>query len=142
MSYFLCLAVPPEVTGLLPSVFDERIHRTDVSDWPIGVTTRGKNRSWKAILVQIGSSSASLIGKGGARKTHNNDHTELLISGITALLERQECASLSFLVHWMHGYITTEEIPLQCDKRIELSALLQSLIELEDDVRYTVYKVS
>jgi hypothetical protein len=107
---------------------------------PIGITTRGKNHTWLATILQIGSSSASLIGKAGARRTHNNDHTGLFISGIQALLANENCTSVSILAHWMHGYITTEQIPLRDEISLERSALTQAFSELEEDVRYTVLK--
>jgi hypothetical protein len=48
MTYFLCLAVPPECAEHLPLVFDKRIHQSEASQWPIGQATQGKNRSWTA----------------------------------------------------------------------------------------------
>ena len=142
MSYFLCLAFTPEVQTHLRSSFDSSIYLTDASQYPIGNTTRGRNTSWSAALLQIGSSSASLIGKANLKETRNNDHSQLFVSGIQTLFENEYCSSLSFLVHWMRGYLTREEIALRREEHIELSALSRTLPELEEDVRYTVVRPS
>lgn len=86
MSYFLCLAVPPEAAALLPSVFDARIHQMEVTHFPIGKLTQGDHHSWAAVLLQVGSSSATLIGKSSKRK---NDHTDLLLAGVQNLLKNR-----------------------------------------------------
>lgn len=112
----------------------------EVTHFPIGKLTRGNHHSWTAVLLQIGSSSASLIGKSSLRKTHNNDHSDLLISGIQSLLQEEDCFSLSILVHWMHGYIIDEEIALQGDKHIHELALPEELLKFEEDVRYTIFR--
>jgi len=104
------------------------------------MATRGKNASWKAVLLQIGSSSASLIGKAGVRRTHNNDHTGLFVAGIEALLEGENCGSISFLAHWMRGHIESEEVKLRDSQCIMLSGIQKVIDALEEDVRYTVSK--
>ncbi len=138
MSFFLCLAVPQEAQAQLASAFDKRVHLTDASSFPIGKATRGRKHSWMPVLLQVGSSSASLIGKGGLRRTHNNDHTAILVSGIQRLLENEGCFSVSFLAHWMQGRIDQEQIVLKGEKQINLSEIAQSLLEVEEDVRYLV----
>lgn len=138
MSYFLCLAVPQAATDHMRLAFDRRIHLTEAHDLPIGKATRGKNNNWATYLLQVGSSSASLLCKGVIRRTHNNDHSEVLLSGIQALLKNENVPSLSFLVHWMHGYITTEEIPVKTEKHVGLPDLPHILLDTEEDVRYTV----
>ena len=138
MSYFLCLATPPDIDEKVPLSFDKRIYRTDVSNFPIGIATKGPKHSWKATLLQIGSSSASLIGKAGVRRTHNNDLTVLLIAGIQVLLQDKSCSSLSFLVHWMEGHIKTENIPIRSEQSFQLPDLTRVVSSLDEDVRYTV----
>ena len=142
MSFFLCVAMPREATHLLPSVFDKSIFQTDASDFPIGKAAIGKNRSWSAVLLQIGSSSAFLVGIANIKKTHNNDRTELLLSGINALMEREECPSLTLLGHWMRGYISTEDVPIEAEKRIDLSVLSGVVSDFEVNIRYTVFSQS
>jgi hypothetical protein len=140
MTYFLCVAVPLECAEYLPVVFDRRIHQSDASQWPIGQAAQGKDRSWKVVMLQVDSGSSSLIGQAGVKRTHNNDHTGLLIAGIEALLEREECEAVVFLGHWMRGYITQETVTVQGEKRLEVSLLAEELLKLEEDVRYTVYR--
>ena len=138
MSYFLCLAIPAHLATRLPASFDSRIHMTDASSYPIGKTTRGKHLLWSSFLLQVGSSSASLIGKGSAKKSHNNDHSELLVSGIQKIFDETDCHSLSLLAHWMEGYITTEQIALADEQEILIADLPRALLSLAENIRYTI----
>lgn len=138
MSYFLCLAFPAKLDECVRKSFDARILQTDASVFPIGKTTRGPKFSWKATLLQVDFSSASLIGKASVRKTHNNDHTELFVSGVQTLFKSASCTSVSFLAHWMQGYINTEEVTPKAEQSIKVSDLAQIVTDLEEDVRYTI----
>lgn len=132
--------MPQEAVSSLRSSFNQVIYLTDVSSLPIGAITRGKNTSWSAYLLQIGSSSASLLGKGSTRKTHNSDRSELFISGIQSLMINPACSSVSFLVHWMQGLIAAEEITIKQEQQIRLQDTAQFVLNLEEDVRYVVLK--
>jgi hypothetical protein len=93
-------------------------------------------RDWRVVLLQIGSSSASLIGKGGTKRTHNNDHSGLLIDGITKLVKAD--IPVYFLVHWMEGNISTEPVLVKGEKQLTIDGLLQEIWGIEEDTRYYV----
>ena len=138
MSYFLCLAVPRAVADKLLRAFDPMIRFTDASTFPIGEVTRGSRDSRSAFLVQIGSSSASLVGKGGLRRTHNNDHSALLVAGIRTLMENEACHSITFLLHWMQGFVSKEDIPIKNEQTVNIADLADAVLNIAEDVRYKV----
>ena len=140
MSYFLCLALIADEENQLRSAFDKRIFISEASNFPIGRSAISNERKYKAFLLQIGSSSATLIGKGGARKTHNNDHSELLISGLQSLLIREECSSVSFLAHWTEGMIAVEQVPVLQVITIAVSDLQNTIRNFKEDTLYIVSK--
>ena len=140
MSYFLCLALQANEENVLGLAFDKRIFISKVSNLPIGISAISNDLKQKAFLLQIGSSSASLVGKGGAKKTHNNDHSELFISGLQTLLNREECTSVSFLVHWMKGLIALEQVHVKQEKNIGISELSIVIRNVEEDTLYIVTK--
>jgi hypothetical protein len=138
MSYFLCLSVPEDVVQALPRAFDPSVYLTEVSALPIGEVTRGEDTRWRSYLLQIGSSSASLVGKGSVRKTHNSDRSAVLVSGIQALLAMRACSSISFLLHWVRGHLATEEVTAKRQELLNATDLPLIVASLEEDVRYVV----
>jgi hypothetical protein len=138
MSCFLCLSVPPEVAPNLRTSFDPIIRLTEASSWPIGEAARGKNKQWPSYVLQIGFSSAKLVGPFPARRTHNNDRSGLLVSGIQSLLADASCPSIAFVLHWFKGHLATEIIPLKDERTVCLTDLARSIYELDEDVRYVV----
>lgn len=142
MSYFLCLALPRKVSKKMLTAFHPNIHFTNVSTLPIGIATKGRKDAWDAYLLQVGSSSASLIGKGSARKNARiNDQSDYFALGVESLMETEEYLSLSFLAHWMHGYIETEAVSVHAEKSVEHTQLRCLLLNLEEDTRYLVSNI-
>jgi hypothetical protein len=139
MSCFLCLSVPPEAASNLRHSFDPIIHLTEASLWPIGQAARGKNKQWPSYFLQVGSSSAKLVGPFPARRTHNNDRSDLLVSGLQSLLAAVACPSVTFLFHWFKGCLQTETIPLKDERTVGLTDLARSIYDLDEDVRYVVH---
>jgi hypothetical protein len=139
MSYFVCLALPQKALGQLASAFDRSVHITDVTETPFGKATYGENREWVAYILQVGSSSASLINRGVEKKSSSKtNRPELFVSGIRTLLEDGSCSSVTFLMHLMFGLIKTEKICVQEQKVIKLADLAQSMLFLQEDIRYLV----
>jgi hypothetical protein len=141
MSYFLCVAVPQEFSNEVFAVFGEDMYISAASQFPIGLATIGNHENWSAYILQIGSSSASLIAKGAIKKNSPNyDRSSLFVSGILSLLARTKLPSICFLAHWMHGYITTEEVVLQDKEDVVISNLHEVMKNIREDVQYTVLR--
>ncbi|HEY3332805.1 MAG TPA: hypothetical protein VGK19_22420 [Capsulimonadaceae bacterium] len=138
MSFYLAVGIPPQLVSKLRESLDSQIYIGDVTDFPIGrATTRGRS-SWVAYTLQIGSSSASLVGKGAIRRTHNNDKSALLISGVEALLGCENVPSITLLLHWMSGWIQNEEVHATCEERVRIENLPETVETMQSDVRYIV----
>ena len=88
--------------------------------------------------MQVGSSSASLVGKAGVRRTHNHDHTQMLVSCLELLIADDSCPSMAFLLHWMHGRIDTEPVIARREERVSPDCLSQTIDLIDEDVRYVV----
>lgn len=146
MTYFVCIAIPTTIAPKVPSMFDAMCRFSDATETLVGKATIGKPRypwkqPWTALFIEVGLGSASLICRGVQRKTHNNDYTPLMASGIQALLAMDACPYVPFLIHWFHGYMETEEITIVREERIELSRINAPLFyELEEDTRYTMFR--
>ena len=138
MSYYLCLSVPKAASEVLRGAFDEKVWFTDADATPIGRATCGRISECRPVLLQTGIGSASLVGKAAARRTHNNDHTGLFVSGLDRLLNSGKCDQLAFLLHWFSGYITTEEVRVTDVRTVAESKLLATVLTTEEDVRYVV----
>ena len=141
MSYFLCLAVPKGMSHKLSLVFDRCVHLTDVTDFPIGEATKGKNKLWRVFNLQVGSSSASLIGRGAIKvSARNNDRTGLFISGLEALLEEDNRLSLCILIHWMSGSMTTEKFDVSEERPLSLMSFKRDISILQENIRFLVHR--
>lgn len=139
MSFFLCLAFPRRSTEKVLTAFHPSVGFTNVSTMPIGVATKGKKDAWEACLLQVGSSSASLIGRGSIKKNARiNDQKDYFVLGVEKLIETENYLSLSFLVHWMHGLIDTEAVDVRDERNIDKLQLRHFIPSMEEDVRYLV----
>lgn len=140
MSYYLCLATPPEIHESIFPAFPDTVRFIDASHFPIGKATRGRNLSWPVYILQIGSSSASLVGKGSAKKNAAiNRQAQHFIAGVESLLENNATLSLSFLLHWMTGIIASEEVVVRQQKFVHLTDLAEAISAIEEDVRYLIH---
>ncbi len=140
MSYYLCLATPPEMCESIFPAFPDTIQLIDASHFPIGKATKGRDLSWLVYILQSGSSSASLVGKGSAKKNAAiNRQAQHFVTGVETLLGDNATLSLSFLLHWMTGIIASEEIIVRQQKVIHLTDLATSMSAIEEDVRYLIH---
>lgn len=141
MTYFVCVAVPQKAVSRLFVTFVRVIHLTNITESPFGKATCGENQGWNAYLLQVGSSSASLInGEPKKKNLHDVSCPALFVSGINTLIEEGSCSSVNFLIHVMLGLIDVEKIRVREQKAIKLIDLAQSLPSSQEDVRYTVTK--
>ena len=122
------------------SAFPSTIQFIDASHFPLGKATKGKNFSWPVYIIQSGSSSASLVGKGSLKKNATiNRQAQHFITGVENLLENNATLSLSFLLHWMTGIIASEEVVVRQQKLVHLTDLAASISVIEEDVRYLIH---
>jgi hypothetical protein len=138
MSYYLCIAVPRPILGQLSRYFDPCIWTNSAQGTPIGEATRGSDKDLAAALIQIGSSSAFLVGRGGVKRTHNNDRRALLLDGVRSIYEANAGCTISLLLHAMRGLIATEPVLVREEIRLDLGRWEAIGGELEEDVRYRI----
>ena len=137
MSYYLCLSVSDTVASPLAGYFEQRVYLTDASRMPIGIQTNMASE-WRPYLMQVGSSSASLIGKGGIKRTRNNDHRHILVDGVNRILSDHPDAAAAVVVHWMTGRVDAEAVGILRDVRLNIREWTELGGELFEDVRYII----
>ena len=131
MSYFFCLATPPQITEVnIINSFDSPVWLTEAAGTYIGNLTRGKQENWSAKIVWSGSSSHALM----------NGKREVLASALKKLLQNEDCREIRFMVHLFTGSIATEEFELKQQTRVHPEAVDSIVENIELDVRYVIAK--
>jgi hypothetical protein len=141
MTPFLCLAVPPNLTPRIRAVFKEPVSIKDASEFPIAKATMGDWITWPAYLLQIEAGSSRLVFKEFRKRTHNNDRSELLVSGLQGLMESSQPVSVAFLYHVFTGLLLSEIVSVRDEVIVPIEDIAGYIPDrLEEDTRYVVRK--
>ena len=139
MTASLYLAYPTKLKSVVSSCFGKKISLIEMSNSNIAKQLMGNQNGYSTSIVSVGSSSWTLVMNDYVKLNHNNDHKPELVDALNLMMQAEDCHTIAFLYHWLHGDYIEEQCEIQKVVKLELDELPAVLNSgLEENVKYVL----